>query len=48
MLDAIAWGKNVAAIAERALGHEVTFSVAFGGHQAELAWTIEFDNAAPA
>jgi hypothetical protein len=48
MLDAIAWGKNVAAIAERVLRHEVTSSVAFGGHQAEVAWTSEFDNAAPA
>jgi hypothetical protein len=46
VLDAITWGKNVAAIAERALGHEVTFSVAFGGHQAEVAWISKFDSAA--
>jgi hypothetical protein len=46
MLDAVAWGKDVATIAKRVLGHDVNFSVAFGGHQSEIAWISQFDNAA--
>jgi hypothetical protein len=44
--DAIAWGKEIAAIVNRVTGKEMVVSVALGGLTSELAWIAQFDTAA--
>jgi hypothetical protein len=45
VFDAIAWGKEIAAIVKRVTGRELTVSLSFGRAVAEVSWISRFDNA---
>lgn len=45
LFDAIAWGKEIAAIVKRVTGRELSVSIAFGGNVTELAWIAQYDSA---
>jgi hypothetical protein len=46
VFDAIAWGKEGAAVFKRVTGRELSVSLAFGGNVTELAFISHYDNAA--
>ena len=46
MGEAVAWGKESAAIVKRVTGKEVAFCTSFGGVVGAVAWIVKYDNAA--